>query len=100
VRGQHGRYRATHRGVIQRRPDPEEITTEVPHLSLTQSYAALTSSHANREDMAADITMEENEDPMRQALVHALRVCGIDVRTALGAARNGIDCLACGPREQ
>jgi uncharacterized protein (DUF433 family) len=35
---------------------PEEITTEVSHLSLTQVYAALTYYHANREQIEADIS--------------------------------------------
>ena len=37
---------------------PEEIITEVPHLSLAQVYAALTYYHANREEIEADITAE------------------------------------------
>jgi uncharacterized protein (DUF433 family) len=35
---------------------PEEITTEVSHLSLAQVYAALTYYHANREQIEADIS--------------------------------------------
>ena len=37
---------------------PEEIITELPHLSLAQIYAALTYYHANREEIEADITAE------------------------------------------
>ena len=37
---------------------PEEIITELPHLSLAQVYASLTYYHANREEIEADITAE------------------------------------------
>ncbi len=40
---------------------PEEITTEIPHLSLAQVYAALTYYHANRDAIEADIAAEEAE---------------------------------------
>jgi len=40
---------------------PEEIPTEVPHLSLAQVYAALTYDHANRDEIEADIAAEEVE---------------------------------------
>jgi uncharacterized protein (DUF433 family) len=40
---------------------PEEITTEIPHLSLAQVYAALAYYHANREEIDADIAAEEAE---------------------------------------
>jgi uncharacterized protein (DUF433 family) len=40
---------------------PEEITTEIPHLSLAQVYAALTYYHANREEIEADIAAEDAE---------------------------------------
>ena len=40
---------------------PEEIITEVPHLSLAQVYAALTYYHANREEIEGDMTAEEAE---------------------------------------
>jgi uncharacterized protein (DUF433 family) len=40
---------------------PEEITTEVSHLSLAQVYAALTYYHANREQIEADIAVEDTE---------------------------------------
>ena len=40
---------------------PEEITTEIPHLSLAQVYAALTYYHANRDDVEADMAAEEVE---------------------------------------
>ena len=67
VRG--GRPRVTGTGVTVRRIvgwykqglTPEEITTEVPHLSLAQVYAALTYYHANREEIEADIAAEDVE---------------------------------------
>jgi uncharacterized protein (DUF433 family) len=37
---------------------PEEIITELPHLSLAQVYAALTYYHANKEEIELDITAE------------------------------------------
>jgi hypothetical protein len=37
------------------------MRTEVPHLSLAQVYAALTYYHANREEIAGDMTAEEAE---------------------------------------
>jgi uncharacterized protein (DUF433 family) len=40
---------------------PEEITTEIPHLTLAQVYAALAYYHANREEIEADIAAEEAE---------------------------------------
>ena len=40
---------------------PEEITTEIPHLSLAQVYAALTYYHANRDKIEADMAAEEAE---------------------------------------
>jgi len=40
---------------------PEEITTELPHLSLAQVYAALTYYHANRDEIEADIAAEDAE---------------------------------------
>ena len=48
-------------GWYKRGLTPEEITTEVPHLSLAQVYAALTYYHANREEIEADIAAEEAE---------------------------------------
>lgn len=38
---------------------PEEIADEFGHLTLTQVYAALTYYHANRDEIEAAITMEE-----------------------------------------
>lgn len=38
---------------------PEEITTEMPHLSLAHVYAALTYYHANRDEIEADIAAED-----------------------------------------
>ena len=40
---------------------PEEITAEIPHLTLAQVYAALAYYHANREEMDSDIAAEESE---------------------------------------
>ena len=40
---------------------PEEITTEIPHLSLVHVYAALTYYHANRDEIEADIAAEDAE---------------------------------------
>jgi uncharacterized protein (DUF433 family) len=50
---------------------PEEITTEVSHLSLAQVYAALTYYHANREEIEADIAAEDAETKQLEAQ-HAL----------------------------
>jgi uncharacterized protein (DUF433 family) len=50
---------------------PEEITMEVPHLSLAQVYAALTYYHANREEIEADIAAEDAEAKQLEAQ-HAL----------------------------
>lgn len=50
---------------------PEQITTEVPHLSLAQVYAALTYYHANREEIEADIAAEDAEAKQLEAQ-HAL----------------------------
>src|SRR4029453_1082100 len=65
VRG--GRPRVAGTGVTVRRIvgwykrglTPEEITTELPHLSLAHVYAALTYYHANREEIEADMAAEE-----------------------------------------
>jgi uncharacterized protein (DUF433 family) len=46
-------------GWYKRGLTPEEITTEIPHLSLAQVYAALTYYHANREEIEADMAAEE-----------------------------------------
>ncbi len=67
IRG--GRPRIAGTGVTVRRIvgwyklglSPEEISTEIPHLSLAQVYAALAYYHANREDIEADIAAEEAE---------------------------------------
>jgi uncharacterized protein (DUF433 family) len=40
---------------------PEEISTQIPHLTLTQVYAALTYYHANRNEIEADISAEDAE---------------------------------------
>lgn len=67
IRG--GRPRVAGTGVTVRRIvgwykqglTPEEIATEISHLSLAQVYAALTYYHANREEIEADIAAEEVE---------------------------------------
>jgi uncharacterized protein (DUF433 family) len=38
---------------------PQEITTQEPHLSLAQVYAALTYHHANREEIEAGIAAKD-----------------------------------------
>ena len=66
IRG--GRPRIAGTGVTVRRIvgwyklglSPEEITLEIPHLSLAQIYAAL-AYYANREEIEADIAAEEVE---------------------------------------
>jgi uncharacterized protein (DUF433 family) len=67
IRG--GRPRVAGTGVTVRRIvgwykqglSPEEIATEVPHLSLAQVYAALTYYHVNRDEIEADIAAEDAE---------------------------------------
>ena len=39
--------------------NPEEIVTEIPHLTLAQVYAALAYYHANRDKIEQDIAKEE-----------------------------------------
>ena len=39
--------------------NPEEITEQLPHLTLAQVYAALAYYHANREEIETDIAHEE-----------------------------------------
>jgi len=78
VRG--GRPRIAGTGVTVRRIfgwykqglTPEEITTEIPHLSLAQVYAALTYYHANRDEIEADIAAEDLE-AIHLETQHALR---------------------------
>src|SRR5438067_13527316 len=38
---------------------PEEIASEIPHVSLAQIYTALAYYHANRAEMEAEMTAEE-----------------------------------------
>lgn len=38
---------------------PEEIVTEIPHLSLAQVYAALSYYHANRDEIEQDMAEED-----------------------------------------
>ena len=40
---------------------PEEITREIPHLTLAQVYAALAYYHANRQEIETDLAAEEAE---------------------------------------
>ena len=37
---------------------PEEIATQIPHLTLTQVHAALAYYHANRDEMEAEMAAE------------------------------------------
>ena len=55
-------------GWYKRGLTPEEITTEVPHLSLAQVYAALAYYHANPEEIEADIAAEDAEAKQLEAL--------------------------------
>jgi len=67
IRG--GRPRLAETGVTVRRIvgwykqglTAEEITTEIPHLSLAHVYAALTYYHANRDEIEADMAAEDVE---------------------------------------
>jgi uncharacterized protein (DUF433 family) len=67
VRG--GRPRVAGTGVTVRRIvgwyklglSPEEMVSEIPHLTLAQVYAALAYYHANREEVESDIAAEEVE---------------------------------------
>ncbi len=78
IRG--GRPRIAGTGVTVRRIvgwyklglSPEDITGEIPHLSLAQVYAALAYYHANREEIEQDIAEEEaTADELEQ--VHGQR---------------------------
>ena len=40
---------------------PEEIATEIPHLTLAEVHAAVAYYHANRDQMEAEIAAEEAE---------------------------------------
>jgi uncharacterized protein (DUF433 family) len=52
---------------------PEEIATEIPHLTLAQVYAALTYYHANREEIEADMAAEEAEADRLEAVFLSAR---------------------------
>ncbi len=64
-----GRLRIAGTGVSVRRiavwyklgHTPEEIATQIPHLSLAQVHAALTYYHANRDQMDAELAAEKAE---------------------------------------
>ena len=64
-----GRVRIAGTGVSVRRVagwykrglTPEEIATEIPHLSLAQVHAALAYYHANRDEMDAELEAEKLE---------------------------------------
>lgn len=70
VRG--GRPRIAGTGVTVRRVaswyklglSPEEIVDRIGHLTLAQVYAALTYYHANRDEIEADLAVEEAEAEM------------------------------------
>lgn len=65
VRG--GRPRIAGTGVTVRRIvgwyklglSPEEIVTQIPHLTLAQVYAALAYYHANRDEIEQDLAQED-----------------------------------------
>lgn len=67
IRG--GRPRIAGTGVTVRRVvgwyklglSPEEIVTEIPHLTLAQVYAALAYYHGNRDEIEQDIAEEDAE---------------------------------------
>jgi uncharacterized protein (DUF433 family) len=67
IRG--GRARIAGMGVTVRRIvvlykqglTPEEVMSEIPHLTLAQVHAALTYYHANRDEIEADIASEDSE---------------------------------------
>jgi uncharacterized protein (DUF433 family) len=40
---------------------PNQIVTEIPHLTLAQVFAALTYYHANRQEIEADLADEQAE---------------------------------------
>lgn len=46
---------------------PEEIATQIGHLTLTQVYAALTYYHANREEIEAELAKETSEADLAEA---------------------------------
>jgi uncharacterized protein (DUF433 family) len=62
-----GRLRIAGTGVSVRRialwytlgHTPEEIATQIPHLTLAQIHAALTYYHANRDQMDAELAAEK-----------------------------------------
>jgi uncharacterized protein (DUF433 family) len=49
---------------------PEEIQTQIPHLTLAQVFAALTYYQANREEIEADIAAEEAEAERLEQQAH------------------------------
>jgi hypothetical protein len=49
---------------------PDEIASEIPHLTLAQVHAALTYYHANREEIERDM-VEEDEAAMRLEELYA-----------------------------
>lgn len=76
IRG--GRPRITETGVTVRRIvgwnkfglSPEEIASEIPHLTLAHVHAALAYYHANREEIERD-RAEEDEAAVRPEELHA-----------------------------
>lgn len=75
IRG--GRPRITGTGITVRRIvgwyklglSPEEIATEIPHLTLAQVHAALAYYHANREEVERDMA-EDDEAAGRLEELH------------------------------
>ena len=41
--------------------NPEEIVSQIPHLTIAQVFAALTYYHANRDEIEADLAADEAE---------------------------------------
>jgi uncharacterized protein (DUF433 family) len=54
---------------------PEEIVSEIPHVSLAQVYAALAYYHANRADMEVQMTAEEaDSDKVEQEYLRKKKI--------------------------
>jgi uncharacterized protein (DUF433 family) len=76
-----GRPRIADKGVSVRRivgwykmgETPEEIVTQIPHLTLADVHAALAYYHANREEMDVAIVAEEAECDRLEAEHRAAR---------------------------
>ena len=52
--------------------NPEEIVSQIPHLTIAQVFAALTYYHANRDEIEADLAAEEAAvEELERQHVHA-----------------------------